>query len=119
MDQEKKQIQEWAELMGYTLDENQPGSCRISDRPLTRKEFDEIFPYCKVLKIPEKDFFLSEHHEKNVEVFFRAAEACLLSKSWRQLSEELKSISDYINLMAKLNNEKKEKGAGSGTGENS
>jgi hypothetical protein len=115
---EKKNIHEWAAEMGYTLDESQPGNCRISDRPLTKEEFDKVFPYCKVIRIPDPQFSLSEHHEKNVEVFFRAAEASLLTKSWRQLSEELKSISDYINLMAKLNNEKKAKeNPGSGTGQ--
>lgn len=109
METTKKTIGEWAAELGYTVidpdgfDRTDP---EVMKKLISKEEFDKGLPLCTVQKIADPDFTLDDHHEKNVEFFFRGAEKSLFSKSWKQLAEELKSIHDYINLMAKFNREK-------------
>ena len=120
---EKKTLFGWAEAMGYKVIDTAPlikKTPGILDREFTQEESIELLktePLLKMEKLPD-EYSLTEAQATNVESFFRSAEKSLFTKSWKLLSEDMKAIHDYINLMHKLNNEKKEK-EGTGTGETS
>lgn len=107
---ERKTITQHAAEMGYEIldadgfDRRDP---ELMTRLFTKEEFDKGFPQCTIRHLSD-DYSLSPEAEENVLSFFRAAEASLLTKSWRQLAEEMKAISDYIGVEHEHNVKAKE-----------
>ncbi len=111
---EKKTLREWVASLGFKIVDG--GNVQVSDRALTREEFDMILPSL-ALEVDDKEYELTEEQQDNVRTFFKAAEQSIHLKAWRQVVDEMKGIAEYICLIHKENEEAKE--GGTGTGETS